>query len=121
MSKTVGIVSIVWLGQNIPIEKGAKMTPGGYMSKPVVLNGSWDTANEYVTGKVTCVTRLKKGQSLLAFSNNGDPGELQFNTDTGQQYTDPQAVIGNKPSLSGGDGGKVDLEWIIGEPVELVG
>jgi hypothetical protein len=57
---------------------------------------------------------------LLGFSNGGQPGELQYLTDTGQQYTEPNAVIGNKPSLTGGDGGKVDLEWIIGEPIELI-
>ena len=121
MAQSVGIVSIVWLGQNIPVEKGAKMVPGGLQAKAVMLNGSWDTANEYVTGKVTCTTRLIKGMSLLALSNGGQPGELQFNTDTGQQYIEAAAVISNKPGLTAGEGGKVDLEWIIGEPVELIG
>lgn len=116
--QTLGIVDIVWRNQKIPVEKGAKFRVGGIKQNAVVTGRRADYAQEFQQSEVTATTRLARGQSFKALYGAGE-GELQVLCDTGQTYVMSDAFLeGDRPEITGGEGGKIELRWVAGEPEE---
>lgn len=119
MAQTLGLISVIWRGANVPVEKGGKVTLGGLQQKEVIVGQQVDYANEMVASQVQATSRLKRGDSLLSLYAPGT-GELQVQCDTGQTYLWPAAFLSTMPTFTGSDGGKLNLEWRAGAPEELL-
>lgn len=124
MAQTLGIVDLVWTpaggtARRIPVEKGAKFKPGGLKNNVVKTGRRIDRAQEYMEGEVTAVTILQRGQSFLGLYSTGE-GELQVICDTGQSLTFTDAFMSELIEATGGEGGKIELKWAVGEPEELL-
>jgi hypothetical protein len=119
MAQTLGIVGLIWKGRKIPVEKGAKYKPAGPKNNVVVVGRQVHRAEEFEAGEVTGTTVLKKGQRYGDLYGTGE-GELQFECDTGQTFIAPDAFQTDRPDITGGEGGKVELKWAIGDVEEVV-
>jgi len=120
MSQTLGIVDIVWRGRNIPVEKGAKFRAGGIMNNAVTYGRKVARAQEYQGSEVTATTNFEKGQRLGNLLDPGE-GELQVVCDTGQTFVINDAfLVGDRPDVTGGEGGKIELKWAGGTPEEIL-
>lgn len=119
MAQTLGIVDIVWKGKRIPVEKGAKFKPGGLKNNVVKTGRRIDRSEEFMEGEVSGITILQRGQSFLGLYSTGE-GELQVLCDTGQSFTWPDAFMADLIEATGGEGGKIELKWVVGEPEELL-
>jgi len=118
--QTLGIIDIVWKGQKIPVEKGAKLRIGGMKQNVVTAGRRVGHANEFQPSEVTATTWLAKGQSFKALYSTGE-GELQVLCDSGQTYIFSDAFLeGDRPEITGGEGGKIELKWAAGEPEEVL-
>ncbi len=119
--QTLGIVDIVYKGVNIPIEKGAEIRPGGIKNNPVVVGRKTGFAQEVQGSLVTGTTSLVAGQSWRALFTRGE-GELQVRCDTGQTFViDDAFYSGDIPTIAGGEGGKIKLQWEGSEAEEILG
>jgi hypothetical protein len=49
-----------------------------------------------------------------------DEGELQVICDTGQTYVFADAFLTDRPEMTSGEGGKIELKWAAGAPEELL-
>jgi hypothetical protein len=119
MAQALGIVNIVWNGQKMAVEKGSTFQNGGLQQKAVVNGKQIDYADEMVAGKAMCTKRLLRGDSLFGIWTTGT-GELQMQCDTGQTYVIPDAFLTNTVNWTGGEGGKVKMEWAFGIATELL-
>jgi len=119
MAKTLGLITVVWRGQTIPVEKGGKVKVGGLEQKPVVNGVQVDFANEMVASEITATTKMDADTRLLALWAPG-AGELQVQCDTGQSYVWADAFLTGRPDFTAGDGGKVQLKWGGAIPLEQV-
>ena len=116
--QTLGIIDIVWKGQKIPVEKGAKFRVGGIKQNAVTAGRRVGYAQEFQASEITATTWLARGQSFKASYGSGE-GELQVLCDTGQTFIFADAFLeGDRPEITGGEGGKVELRWVAGEPEE---
>lgn len=120
MAETLGIVDVVWRGQNIDAERGAKFKLPGIKLNPVVTGRNVHSSGEYEAGEVTATIPLKRGQKLGDVIGTTRTGELQYVCDSGQSYTAPEAFLTNRPEMTGGEGGKIELKWVFGECEELL-
>ncbi|MEO0374255.1 MAG: phage tail tube protein [Cyanobacteria bacterium P01_A01_bin.17] len=116
---TLGIVDIVWRGRNIPVEKGAKIKIGGIQNTAVNYGRQIGRAQEFVGTEVTATTNLERGQR---WGNTWDPneGELQVVCDTGQTFVMDDAFLTERPDITGGEGGKIELQWMASTPEEIL-
>lgn len=119
MAQTLGIVDIIWRGRRIPVEKGAKFKPGGLKNNSVVTGRRVDRSEEYQPGEVSGTTILQRGQSFVGMYSTGE-GELQVVCDTGQSLIWNDAFMADLIEATGGEGGKIELKWVVGEPEELL-
>ncbi|MBR0643987.1 phage tail tube protein [Plastoroseomonas hellenica] len=120
MAQTVGIVDIVWQSTKIPTEKGAKLRIGGPKNNAVVTGRQVDYAQEWQHSEITATTRLARGQRFTDLYKSGQ-GELQVLLDTGQTYVFTDAfLVDDRPEITGGEGGKIQLKWAAGEPQEII-
>lgn len=119
MAQVLGIVDIIWQGQNIPVEKGAKVKLGGLKNKPVIYGRRVDRAQEFMQSEITATTHLRRGQRLTDLVNLGE-GELQVICDTGQSYVFPDAFLDGEQEATGGEGGKIELKWAAGDYQEVL-
>jgi hypothetical protein len=119
MAQTLGIVDLIWKGTRIPVEKGAKFKPGGLKNNPVMTGRRIDRSEEFLPGEVSGTTILQRGQSFLGMYSTGE-GELQVVCDTGQSLIWNDAFMGELIEATGGEGGKIELKWVVGEPEELL-
>ncbi|NLS00180.1 hypothetical protein HGP17_25425 [Rhizobium sp. P38BS-XIX] len=119
--QVLGIVDIVYKGVNVPVEKGAEIRPGGIKNTSVTVGRKTGYAQEVQGSLVTGTTDLIKGQSWRALFTSGE-GELQVRCDTGQTFIIPDAFYsGDIPTITGGEGGKIKLQWEGSEPEEIIG
>ncbi|MDC7787965.1 phage tail tube protein [Rhodoplanes sp. TEM] len=118
MAQTLGIVDVVWKGQNLQVEKGAKFKPGGIKNNPVTYGRAVGRAQEFTPGEVKATVPLRKGQRASDLYS-AEEGELQVTCDTGQVLTWSDAFMTEIPEFTGGEGGKVELTWAVGEPEEF--
>ncbi len=119
MAQTLGLITVIWKGVNIPVEKGGTVTLGGLLQKEVITGTTVDYANEMHASEVQCTGRVRRGDALLALFGPG-AGELQVQCDTGQSYLWPEAFFSGAPRFTGDDGGKLKLEWKAGSPQEIL-
>ncbi|MBW6402083.1 phage tail tube protein [Roseomonas sp. HJA6] len=118
--QTLGIIDIVWKQQKIPVEKGAKFRPGGLKQNAVVSGRRAGYAQEWQQSEITATTWLARGQTFRDLYSAGE-GELQVLCDTGQTFTWSDAFLeGDRPEITGGEGGKIELRWVAGEPEEVL-
>jgi len=110
MAQALGLVSAVWNGTKLTIEKGGTFQNGGLVQKPVIDGQQVDYANAMEAGKASVTMRLLRGQALASVFV-GAQAELQLQCDTGQTYIAPDAFITNTMNWTAGDGGKVKVEW----------
>lgn len=115
----LGVIDIVWQGKRLDIEKGAKVKLGGMKNVAVTLSRSLGRAQEFEGSEVTATFALARGQKLKDIFATAE-GELQAQCDTGQTYVWPDAFLTNRPEMTGGEGGKIELKWMGGEPQELL-
>lgn len=119
MAQALGLISAIWQGQKLTIEKGGTFENGGLIQKPVINGQQVDYANEMKAGKANVTMRLLRGQALAGVFI-GSQGELQLQCDTGQTYIVPDAFITNTMNWTAGDGGKVKVEWGFGLGYEVL-
>ncbi len=117
--QTLGIVDVTWGGVAIPIEKGGKLKLGGLKNNAVIMGRQVHRAQEMEASEVTVTTNLKRGQKIKDLYAVGE-GELIARCDTGQTYVFPEAFLSNRPEMTSGEGGKIELVWMAGEPEELI-
>lgn len=117
--QTLGIIDLVWKGQKLAVEKGAKVRLGGIKNNPVPYGRQVGRAQEFEQSEITATIPLKKGQRIGDIFST-DEGELQVLCDTGQTFVWPDAFIMNRPEMTGGEGGKIEAKWAAGEPEEII-
>jgi hypothetical protein len=120
MAQLLGIIDVVWRGQKIATEKGAKLRLGGLKNNGVIMGRQIGRAQEMEASEVTVTTNLKRDQRILDLWGAGQEGELQVLCDTGQTYVFPDAFLTNRPEMTGGEGGKIEMVWMAGEAEELL-
>lgn len=112
MTQVVGIVDIVWNGRMIPVEKGATIRPGGIKNTAVTYGRKVGRAQEFQGSEVNAVTNLERGQRATSLFDENE-GELQVVCDTGQTFVISDAFLeGDRPQITGGEGGKIPLKWM---------
>lgn len=117
MTQTIGIVDVVWRGKRLPVEKGAKFTPGGLKNNTVKFGRGVARSQEFQESDISITTFLPKGvryDDIVLM----DEGELQVITDTGSTFTFPAAFLTKRPTVS--DDGKFPLDWNAGEYEEII-
>lgn len=119
MTQYLGIVDISWRGVRVPVEKGAKVKIGGIQNNAVVFGRQVGRAEEYAASEITATTHLARGQKFKDLYMPGE-GELQVICDTGQTYVWSDAFLGERPEMTSGEGGKIEMKWMAGEPEELI-
>lgn len=119
--QVLGIVDIVWRGVNIPVENGATLRIGGMMNTPVTYGRKVGRAQQFQGSEVKATTNLERNQRLKDLLSEGE-GSLQVVCDTNQTFTwDDAFLSGDRPTATGGEGGKIELTWSGGEPEEVIG
>jgi hypothetical protein len=119
-TQTLGIVDAIWNGKQIDCEKGSSFSAGGLINNPVVAGRRLYSSQEWKQGEVEIVTVFKAGDSLSGLYTT-TAAELQIKCDTGQVFTWASVnQTGDRPKVTGGDGGKVTLHWSVDEPMELI-
>lgn len=119
MTQYLGIVDLSWRGVRIPIEKGAKIKLGGVKNNAVVFGRQVGRSQEYEASEITATTHLARGQRVKELYALGE-GELQALCDTGQTYVFADAFLTERPEMTSGEGGKIEMKWMAGEPEELL-
>lgn len=119
MAQTLGIIDIIWKGQKLAVEKGAKLKLGGIKNNMVPFGRQVGRAQEFEPSEITAVIPFQRGQRIGDIFSLGE-GELQVLCDTGQTYSVPDAFITNRPEMTGGEGGKIEVVWSCGEMEEIV-
>lgn len=119
MPQLLGIVDVVWKGVKIPIEKGAKLKLGGIQNNAVIYGRQVGRAQEFVATEVSATTHLKRGQRFTDLYSV-DEGELQVICDTGQTYVFTDAFLTERPEMTSGEGGKIEMKWAASAPEELL-
>ena len=119
-AQTLGILELYWGGQPIPIEAGGKVTVGGVRNKPVVVGRQVRRAQEMLQSEVSVTSVVQAGQDVLGLINTPEQ-ELQVKCDTGQIFVWSTAFLEGAPGFSGGEGGKLELKFVAGEPDQLQG
>ena len=119
MAQAVGIIDIVWKGVKVPLEKGATLNKGGMQNNPVVVGRQVHRSQEFTQSTVKGTTVLLAGQRLTDVIGNGQEGEMQVKCDTGQIFLIPDAFLTKIPDLTGGEGGKIALEFAGSEALEI--
>lgn len=121
MAQVLGIVDIIWLGRNLPVEKGAKIRVGGIKNNAVTFGRKVGRAQEYQGSEVTATTNLEKGQRFSQLYTSQVEGELQVVCDTGQTFVIADAFfVDDIPEITGGEGGKIELKWAGSSPEEVL-
>jgi hypothetical protein len=117
--QTLGIIDIVWKGRKLAAEKGSKVKLGGLKNNAVPFGRQVGRAQEFEPSEVTATIPLKKGERVADIFSM-DEGELQVLCDTGQTFVAPDAFIMNRPEMTGGEGGKIEVKWSCGEMEEII-
>ena len=118
-AQTLGILELHWGGQPIPIESGGKVTLGGVRNKPVVVGRQVRRAQEMLQSEVSVTSVVQAGVSVLQLLGTAE-AEMQVKCDTGQTFVWTTAFLEGAPGFSGGEGGKLELKLVAGEPQELM-
>ena len=118
--QTLGIIDIVWRGRNIPVKQGAKFKVGGIQNTAVTYGRKVGRAQEFMGSEVTATTNFERGQRFGALWDQAE-GELQVVCDTGQTFVIGDAFLTERPEITGGEDGQMELKWMGSAPEEIVG
>lgn len=118
MAQAVGIIDIVWRGKRVAVEKGSKVKLGGIQNKPVEWGRGVARSQEFAYSSAECTTILLRGQKASDLYTP-EEGELQIQMDTGQFVVAHDAFMTERPDITGGEGGKVQLKWAFSNWEEL--
>lgn len=118
MAQAVGLIDVVVGGTSPDVEKGGKVKVGGWLQKPVVVQGKVHYSREWEASEIEFTTVLKRGDTLQTLFG---PGEkvVQCNCDTGQSFVFSDAFCTNLLEFTGSEGGKVMVKFSAGEPEVL--
>lgn len=120
MTQLLGIVDIVWRGRTLPVEKGATIRLGGMKNTGVTYGRKVGRAQEFQGTEVNATTNLERGQRATDLLLETE-GELQVVCDTGQTFVIGDAFLeGDRPVITGGEGGKIQLKWMGGAAEEIL-
>ena len=119
MAQAVGIIDLVWKGVKVPLEKGATFNKGGMKNNPVVVGRQVHRSQEFMQSTIKGTTVLLRGQKLSDVIGDGTEGEAQVKCDTGQSFLVPDAFLTAIPDVTGGEGGKIALEFAGSEGLEI--
>ncbi|MCY1666243.1 phage tail tube protein [Rhizobium sp. SL86] len=120
MTQVLGIIDIVWRGRTIPVEKGATIRLGGIKNTGVTYGRTVGRAGEFQGSEVNATTNLQRGQRATDLFDETE-GELQVRCDTGQTFVINDAFLeGDRPVITGGEGGKIPLKWMGGVAEEIL-
>lgn len=119
MAQALGIIDLIWKGTKIPLEKGATFNKGGMRNTPVVVGRQVHRSQEFMQSTIKGVTVLLAGQRLTDLLGDGTEGEAQVKCDTGQNFLVPDAFLTAIPDVTGGEGGKIGLEFAGSEALEI--
>ena len=121
MAQVLGIIEISWLGKNIPVEKGAKIRLGGMKNNAVTYGRKVGSAKEFQGSEISAKTHLEKGQRFGELYSTEEEGELSVICDTGQTYIFADAFfVDDRPDMTGGEGGSIELKWAAGDYQEVL-
>jgi hypothetical protein len=111
MTQVLGIVDIIWRGRTLSVEKGVSYRPGGTKNNPVTYGRKVGRAEEFQGAEAKAVINFERGQRWGNTWDSGE-GELQVVCDTGQTFVHYDAFLsGDIPTITGGEGGKMELTW----------
>ncbi|NVN45150.1 phage tail tube protein [Asaia lannensis] len=117
MAQGVGIVRIWWMGTQYSVLKGSSIRLPGLRNVAVAAGYQLNRSQEFQGGEVRATLMVLKGMKLSTLTPSGE-GELQWQADTGQLFTSPDAFILDAPVLSD-DGGKAPVIWNFSSYAEL--
>lgn len=118
MAQSLGIIDVTWRGAKLDIEKGAKLRLGGLKQNGVMSTRRQHYAQEFEGSEITCTLVVKRGMRITDLFAPGE-GELQALCDTGQSFVWNDAFVMNRPDMTAGEGGKLEIKWGASEPEEL--
>jgi hypothetical protein len=116
--QTLGLISLFWQGNQIPIQEGGSFTIGGPRNQPIIVGQSVMRAQKMMQSDIMATTVVQAGQSISALLGTSE-GELQIQCDTGQTFVWESAFLIESPKVTAGEGGKVELHFVGGAPQEL--
>ena len=114
MAQTVGIIDLVIDNRKIDTEKSASFSEGGLINNPVVAGRKLHRSQEWKEGMVEGTTVLKAGDDPSDFYWLNDV-EVQCVLDTGQTVVFTGFSVGERPKITGGEGGKVPIKMAVSE------
>ena len=117
--QTLGVLDMVWGGEALDSEKGGKLKLGGWKQNATVTQGKVFYTREYEASEITFTTVLKLLQRIFDIFSPGTK-ELQVNCDTGQSFTFGDAFVSNRPEMTAGEGGKIEVKIMAGAYEELL-
>lgn len=118
-AQTLGVMDIVLGGTSLDVEKGGKLKLGGYKQNAVLVQGKTFYAREYEASEITFTTVLKRGQKIGDIFASGTK-ECQVVCDTGQSFIFADAFVSNRPDMTAGEGGKIEVKLMAGAYEELM-
>jgi hypothetical protein len=117
--QVLGLLSIRWNGETLPIEAGASLKLGGLAQDPIVYGRQVGRAQKFEASEITATMPLARGRSMTALLAVQE-AELQVTCDTGQSYVFPDAFLTQRPTITAGEGGKIELMWSGGDFQEIL-
>lgn len=118
-AQTLGIIDLYWGGNKIPIEPGGKVTLGGVRNVAVIVGRQVRRAQKMMQSEVSVTSVVQAGQDVLALLGTAE-AEMQVHCDTEQVFIWQSAFIEEAPGFTGGEGGKLEIKLVAGEPQILV-
>lgn len=120
MAQTVGIIDLVWNGRYLAAKKGSTARLGGIRNNAVTHGRQVSRAQEYQGSEIKAKVPFERGMRLADIWIDGE-AELQVRLDTGQTYVFNDAFLsGDRPTITEGEGGDIDLTWSAGTPEEII-
>ncbi len=117
--QVLGIVTLRWNGETLPVETGASVKLGGIMQEAIVYGRQVGRAGKFEASEITATMPLTRGRSMANLLSVLE-AELQITCDTGQSYVFPTAFLTDRPTVTGGEGGKMELKWSAGDFTEIL-
>lgn len=120
MAQVVGIIDVIWNGRYLACEKGSTARIGGIKNNPVTHGRKVSRAQEYQGSEVKAKVPFEAGMKISDIWFVGEY-ELQVKCDTGQTYVwDDAFLSGDRPTITEGEGGAIELTWSGGSPEEII-
>jgi hypothetical protein len=111
ISQSLGIITLIWGGQTLNVDKSSSFSPGGPIDK-MVMNGNQITysTDQVTPSMVDAKFVLQKGQSITALKAlNGS--EMQIECDSGQTFTIASARLTKDIKITGGATNNCSASW----------